>query len=196
MLFVLLFDLYAYKICLNCFITFEHLSLNFLSWIFKAPLGPPFALIQGTLEAMGTTFKKIPREACPTIRRGSVAWIGSGPEFFISLANHGEWKNAYTVFGSVLKEDMEIVERIAQLPTRPDDWNKINVSVLEDSVSLLFKRIKTSHWDLSLKVKNRLRKVDVDDHDGVHTTTVLLFSFTYLLIDNIPSLFFFLFNPL
>lgn len=58
---------------------------------FQAAFGPPFALIQGTLEAQGgegTIFKKIPIEDCPTIRRGSVAWVGSGPEFFISLANH------------------------------------------------------------------------------------------------------------
>ncbi|KAK2648171.1 hypothetical protein Ddye_015660 [Dipteronia dyeriana] len=115
----------------------------------NAPLGPPFALIQGILEAQGTAFKKIPIEVCPSIRRGSVAWVGSGPEFFISLANHPEWKNSYTVFGSVLPEDMEIAEKIAQLPTKLDVWNNINVSVLEKSVPLMFRRIKTSHGDLS-----------------------------------------------
>lgn len=112
--------------------------------ISQASFGPPFALIQGTLEAMGNPFKKIPTEVCPTIRRGSVAWIGSGPEFFISLANHEEWKNAYTVFGSVLPEDMKIAEKIAQLPTKPDVWNNINVSVLEQPVPLLLRRIQTS----------------------------------------------------
>jgi hypothetical protein len=101
-------------------------------------------LIQGTLGALGTIFKDIPTEACPTIRRGSVAWVGSGPEFFISLANHNEWKKAYTVFGSVLPEDMEIVEKIAQLPTKPDVWSNINVSVLEKPVTLQIQRIKTS----------------------------------------------------
>ena len=85
---------------------------------FQAPFGPPFALIQGTLEAQWATFNKIPREVFPTIRRGSVAWVGSGPEFLISLADHQEWKNAYTVFGSVLPEDMQIAERITQLPTK------------------------------------------------------------------------------
>ncbi|KAE8721245.1 RNA-binding family protein isoform 1 [Hibiscus syriacus] len=59
----------------------------------------------------------IPPEACPTIRRGSIAWVGSGPEFFISLANHNEWRKAYTVFGYVLPKDMEMVEKISQLPT-------------------------------------------------------------------------------
>ncbi|XP_011047553.1 PREDICTED: uncharacterized protein LOC105141873 isoform X2 [Populus euphratica] len=107
----------------------------------KAPFGPPFAIIQGTLEAQGTTFKKIPTEECPYIRRGSVAWVGSGPEFFISLADHQEWKKAYTVFGSVLPEDMEIAEKIAQLPTISDVWNNINVSVLEKPVPLLVQRL-------------------------------------------------------
>lgn len=116
-------------------------------------MGPPFALIQGTLETVGTSFKKIPTEDCPTIRRGSVAWIGSGPEFFISLANHEEWKNSYTVFGSVLPEDMKIAEKIAHLPTKPDVWNDINVSVLEVAVPLVIQRIKTSHGDLNTGVK-------------------------------------------
>lgn len=104
----------------------------------QAPFGPPFAVIQGTLEAIGSSFKDIPMEACPTIRRGSVAWVGSGPEFFISLANHNEWKKAYTVFGSVLPEDMEIVELIAQLPTKPEVWSNINVFVLEKPVAFQF----------------------------------------------------------
>ncbi|KAL7611376.1 hypothetical protein Lser_V15G10142 [Lactuca serriola] len=101
----------------------------------SASFGPPFALIQGSLEAEGVIFNKIPTEECPIIQRGSVAWIGSGPDFFISLANHEEWKKSYTVFGQVLPEDMEIAEKIATLPTIPDVWNNINVSVLEKPVS-------------------------------------------------------------
>ncbi|KAI5564166.1 hypothetical protein BDE02_14G041400 [Populus trichocarpa] len=110
----------------------------------QAPYGPPFALIQGTLGASGTIFEDIPTEACPTIRRGSVAWVESGPEFFISLANHNEWSKAYTVFGFVLPEDMEIVERIAQLPTKREVWGNINVAVLENPVPLHVRRIKRS----------------------------------------------------
>ncbi|KAK9102142.1 hypothetical protein Sjap_019396 [Stephania japonica] len=110
-----------------------------------ASFGPPFALIQGTLEAQGSTLNKIPTEACPSIRRGSVAWVGSGPEFFISLANHDEWNKAYTVFGTVLPEDMKIAEKIAKLPTKPDAWNNVNVSVLEQPVPLLMRRIKHNH---------------------------------------------------
>ncbi|XWS49185.1 hypothetical protein CRYUN_Cryun13aG0142200 [Craigia yunnanensis] len=119
-----------------------------------APYGPPFALIQGILEAQGTPFKKIPTEACPTIRRGSVAWIGSGPEFFISLASHEEWKNSYTVFGSVLPEDMEIVEKITQLPTKSDVWNNINVSVLQKPAPLTMRRMKKSLGDLNTNMKS------------------------------------------
>ncbi|XP_058085320.1 uncharacterized protein LOC131232845 [Magnolia sinica] len=119
--------------------------------IADAPLGPPFALIQGTLEAQGVTFNQIPMEACPTIKRGSVAWIGSGPEFFISLANHDEWKRTYTVFGSVLPEDMEVAEKIAELPASSDVWNNIKVSVLEKPVGLWLKRATKNHGDLNLK---------------------------------------------
>ncbi|KAM0059834.1 putative cyclophilin-type peptidyl-prolyl cis-trans isomerase domain-containing protein [Helianthus debilis subsp. tardiflorus] len=107
----------------------------------SASFGPPFALVQGTLEAEGVAFKKIPTEECPVIQRGSVAWIDSGPEFFISLANHEEWKNTYTVFGYVLPEDMEIAEKIATLPTVPDVWNNINVSVLGKPVSISVSRV-------------------------------------------------------
>lgn len=109
-----------------------------------ASFGPPFALVQGTLQSLGTTFPKIPSEVCQNINRGSVAWVGSGPEFFISLANHNEWKNEYTVFGSIFPEDMEIAEKIATLETKPDVWNNINVSVLEKPVPLRIRRIKSN----------------------------------------------------
>ncbi|XP_077235138.1 uncharacterized protein LOC143877152 [Tasmannia lanceolata] len=122
--------------------------------ISDAPLGPPFALIQGTLEAEGVAFNPIEMEACPDIKRGSVAWISSGPEFFISLANHNEWKRAYTVFGYVLPEDMEIAEKIAQLPTKSDVWSNIKVAVLEKPVSLWLRRITKSHGDLNLKTNS------------------------------------------
>lgn len=95
----------------------------------------------------------MPREVCPTIKRGSVAWVGSGPEFFISLANHQEWKKAYTVFGSVLPEDMKIAEKIARLPTKSDVWNNVNVSVLDDPVPLVLRRIKKNNGDLKSNVR-------------------------------------------
>ncbi|CDY35601.1 hypothetical protein Bca4012_088497 [Brassica carinata] len=109
----------------------------------NAPYGPPYAMIQGILQPEGNIFTPIPTEHCPTITRGSVAWVGSGPEFFISLANHHEWKQSYTVFGSVLPEDMDVAERIAGLPTIADVWNSVNVSVLETPVSLTVRRMKS-----------------------------------------------------
>lgn len=124
-----------------------------LAVILQASLGPPFGLVQGLLEPQGTIFNKLPMEDCPTIRRGSVAWVGSGPEFFISLANHEEWRKAYTVFGTVLPEDMAIAEKITELPTKADVWNNINVSVLEKPVPLRLKRIKTSSGDRKLNEK-------------------------------------------
>ena len=120
------------------------------SFVIQASFGPPYALIQGTLEAGGTPFRQVPAEVCRTIKRGAVAWVGSGPEFFISLANHVEWRKAYTVFGSVLPEDMVISEKIAKLPTMPDVWNNVNVSVLKKPVPISIQRIKTdSNEDLT-----------------------------------------------
>ncbi|CAI8613343.1 unnamed protein product [Vicia faba] len=109
----------------------------------KATFGPPFALIQGTLESHEFMFKDIPKEHCPAIKRGSVAWVGSGPEFFISLANHKEWRNPYTVFGYVLSEDLQILEKISRLPTKSDVWNDIPVSILENPVFIRFRKITT-----------------------------------------------------
>ncbi|XP_050150721.1 uncharacterized protein LOC126625702 [Malus sylvestris] len=151
-------ELLALRHCAGC--QFYRAESRGQSWdsdgnhIKNTPFGPPFALVQGTLEAQGGTFKKIPTEVCPTIRKGSVAWIGSGPEFFISLANHEEWKKDYTVFASVLPEDMSIAEKIAQLPTTPEVWNSINVTVLEKPVPLLLQRIKMSHGDLTANMKS------------------------------------------
>ncbi|KAJ6955101.1 hypothetical protein NC652_006519 [Populus alba x Populus x berolinensis] len=145
-------ELLASRHCVGCH--FYRAESRGKSWdpegnhIEHAPYGPPFALIQGTLGSYGTVFKDIPTEACPTIRRGSVAWVDSGPEFFLSLANHNEWNKAYTVFGFVLPEDMEIIERIAQLPAKPEVWSNINVAVLENPFPLHVRRIKRSVGNL------------------------------------------------
>lgn len=47
---------------------------------------------------------------------------------------------------------MEIAEKIAQLPTKPDVWNNVNVSVLEDPIPILVQRIKSNHEDISHKL--------------------------------------------
>lgn len=97
-------------------------------------------MLQGTLEVDGVPFKEIPKEACPAVKRGSVAWVGSGPEFLISLADHEEWRDAYTVFGNVLPKDMAIAEEMALLPTSTDVWSNVTVKVLKDPVYFKVKR--------------------------------------------------------
>ncbi|XP_051120202.1 uncharacterized protein LOC127243978 [Andrographis paniculata] len=144
-------ELMSLRLCAGCHI--YRAESRGQSWDAKgnhikdAPFGPPYALIQGTLEAQGMESKKIRSEHCPSIRRGSVGWVDSGPEFFISLANHEEWRNPYTVFGSVLQEDMDIAEKISRLATKSDVWNGVNVSVLAKIVPLSVRRIKLGHGD-------------------------------------------------
>ncbi|MBC2899657.1 hypothetical protein CFC21_112476 [Triticum aestivum] len=106
----------------------------------NAAFGPPYALLQGTLEVDGVAFKEMPKEGCLTVRRGSVAWIGSGPEFLISLADHAEWRDAYTVFGSVVPEDMAIAEEMSMLPASTDVWSGVTVRLLKDPVYIKVKR--------------------------------------------------------
>ena len=38
---------------------------------------------------------------------------------------------------------MFIAEKIAQLPTKPDVWNNVNVSVLKNPIPIFIQRIKT-----------------------------------------------------
>lgn len=106
----------------------------------NAAFGPPYALLQGTMEVDGVAFKEIAKEGCLAVRRGSIAWVGSGPEFMISLANHEEWRDAYSVFGSVVPEDMGIAEEMAMLPTSTDIWSNVTVRVLRDPVYFKVKR--------------------------------------------------------
>ncbi|MCO5603321.1 hypothetical protein L7F22_057470 [Adiantum nelumboides] len=107
----------------------------------KSTTGPPYGLVQGSLENHCSPFKGIETEACPNIRRGTVGWIGNGPDFFISLANHEEWYPKYTVFAHVLLADIPLVEKLVGLPTITSVWEGIQVSVLNESVSIRIKRI-------------------------------------------------------
>jgi hypothetical protein len=74
------------------------------------------------------------------VKRGSVAWVGLGPEFLISLANHEEWRDTYTVFGSVVPEDLAVAEEMAMLPTITDVWSNVTVRLLRDPVYFKVKR--------------------------------------------------------
>lgn len=105
--------------------------------------GPPYAVIQGTLEVQYVPFKEIPRESQPAIKRGMVGWVGTGPDFFISLVDHDEWPHKHTVFATVLEADMPLLEDIANLPTNLTSWMGVNVAVLLNPVSLKLQRPTT-----------------------------------------------------
>jgi len=111
--------------------------------IAKMSTGPPYAVIQGTLEVQYVPFKEIPRESQPAIKRGMVGWVGTGPDFFISLVDHDEWPHKHTVFATVLEADMALLEDIANLPTNRTSWMGVNVAVLLDPVSLKLQRPTT-----------------------------------------------------
>ena len=80
--------------------------------------GPPYALLQGSLQPTGSALKPSSPDsgagARPVIARGMCAWAagGGGPEFFIALAEHPEWANGHTVFADVLSSDMAVIEGI------------------------------------------------------------------------------------
>ncbi|EOD05977.1 hypothetical protein EMIHUDRAFT_219713 [Emiliania huxleyi CCMP1516] len=83
--------------------------------------GPPYALVQGGLSARGAAEPpRVPREDNPVVRRGMAAWAGggSGPAFFIALADHPEWGRGHTVFADAVTEDIAALERILALPTK------------------------------------------------------------------------------
>lgn len=84
--------------------------------------GPPYALLQGGLRADGVAMpaESTAREDAPVIQRGMVAWAGggSGPDFFVALAEHPEWGRGHTVWGDVVEADMVVLERLLALPTK------------------------------------------------------------------------------
>ena len=74
----------------------------------------PYSLIQGRLDALLDT----PAEATPLVRRGFVARIQNGKDFFVALADHAEWGHSFTVWGE-MRDDaagMATLEAIAKLP--------------------------------------------------------------------------------
>ncbi|KAG0621715.1 hypothetical protein M758_3G043300 [Ceratodon purpureus] len=104
--------------------------------ISKMGTGPPYAVLQGTLEAQHVSFKRVSKEYAPAIRRGMVGWVDGGPDFFISLADHPEWPRKHTVFATVVKDDMPLLESLAELPTTTATWEKVTVEVLDKPVSV------------------------------------------------------------
>lgn len=108
--------------------------------ISKMGTGPPYAVVQGTLDAQHVSFKRISKEYAPAIKRGMVGWVDGGPDFFISLADHHEWPRKHTVFATVAEDDMPLVERLAELPTTATTWEKVAVEVLDNPVNVKVQR--------------------------------------------------------
>ncbi|KAJ6344477.1 hypothetical protein OIU76_006069 [Salix suchowensis] len=68
-------------------------------------------------------------------------------------------EEALKVFGFVLPEDMGIVERIAQLPTKPEVWGNANAAVLENPVRLHVRRINRSAGNQNLNTTETAAQV-------------------------------------
>lgn len=105
--------------------------------------GPPYALVQGGLSARGAAEPpRVPREDNPVVRRGMAAWAGggSGPAFFIALADHPEWGRGHTVFADAVTEDIAALERILALPTKTTP-GKIPITNLVTPVPFTLERV-------------------------------------------------------
>lgn len=77
--------------------------------------GPPYALLQGGF--VNSKFNKVQQDnhRPKILQRGMVAWAGgSSIHFFIALADHPEWGDFHTVWGSVLPEDMTLVDELVK----------------------------------------------------------------------------------
>ena len=98
------------------------------------PYGPPYALIQGTLQNTGQStsgdslLTNMAKEGTPIVQRGHACLIGSGPDFFVSLAEHPEWGTGHSVWGTV--EDMSVLDLIEQLPVKQDVWGTTHTTPL------------------------------------------------------------------
>jgi hypothetical protein len=73
----------------------------------------PYSLVQGRLAALSNT----PAEGQPKVRRGHVARIQNGADFFIALDDHSEWGHAFTVWGELHDASgLATLEAITRLP--------------------------------------------------------------------------------
>lgn len=74
----------------------------------------PYSLIQGRLDALLDT----PSETTPLVRKGFVARIQNGHDFFIALDDHSEWGHSFTVWGDMRHDaaGMATLEAISKLP--------------------------------------------------------------------------------
>jgi len=63
--------------------------------------GPPYGLVQATLDDPSKMLKALRHEGAKPIMRGSVCLIGGTSDVFVSLAPHPGWERSMTVFGKV-----------------------------------------------------------------------------------------------
>lgn len=100
--------------------------------------GPPYALVQGGFP--NARIQHVEREAHrPPVKRGSVAWAGPrGIHFFIALADHPEWKEEHTVWGTVMEEDMPLLDALVDGSHR--------LKVLEQNVPVVTNFVEPMHF--------------------------------------------------
>merc|ERR1719440_536708 len=78
--------------------------------------GPPYALVQATLDDPDGILAKMPHEGSVPIGSGSVCMIAGTSDFFISLGDHAGWEASMTVLGQVEPHALEkVVMLILQL---------------------------------------------------------------------------------
>lgn len=125
--------------------------------------GPPYALMQGSLmpskadeEGMKLPARPDADEgklAHPIIRRGMIAWAGGkgGSDFFIALATHPEWGHGHVVWAEVVAEDMDVVDKVMQLPKKNESWGSIVATVFVDHVPFSLRGESSWHGRIHAK---------------------------------------------
>lgn len=79
--------------------------------------GPPYALVQMTVDDPGGALRSLTHEGTKLIERGTVCLIGGTSDFFVALDTHRGWEASMTVFGHVAEPEMKSqVEPILQRP--------------------------------------------------------------------------------
>jgi cyclophilin family peptidyl-prolyl cis-trans isomerase len=95
--------------------------------------GPPYAILQGTFDI------QFPKEMTKggksiAVKRGMVAIIENGPNFYIATKEHPEWGDSGVIFGFLDEYSMSIVESIISLPKHSENWGGVSVTVLNEAV--------------------------------------------------------------
>lgn len=73
--------------------------------------GPPYGLLQGVCQRLAGN---PPKEQTKQIKKGHVAIIHPGKDFYVALMDHEDWSMGHTAWGEI--NDLSIVNRILQEP--------------------------------------------------------------------------------